>query len=190
MDNNHNSPTTPGEPLEQVTQRLARLEQELQEVRALLKQYLPDHPQELNQGVAHPPADSGSAGVASLDPQEVPVAMGEPEEAMELTSLDIDVLDQDDEIVVIADLPGFDEDEIEIQFTDAGLQIEGIQEEGEEELSGTYLVRERPHSWTRTVYLPDTVEREDTSVESVEFKNGRLTIILQESRIADQRIKI
>lgn len=96
----------------------------------------------------------------------------------------------DDEIVVIADLPGFDEDEIEIQFTDAGLQIEGIQEEGEEELSGTYLVRERPRSWTRTVYLPDTVEREDTSVESVEFKNGRLTIILQESRIADQRIKI
>ncbi len=116
--------------------------------------------------------------------------MSEPEVTMEPTSLNVDVLDRDDEIVVIADLPGFDEDDIEIRFTDAGLRIEGAEEENEKEISGTYLVRERPRSWTRTVHLPDTVERDGASVESTEFTNGTLTITVRQSGIADQRIEI
>lgn len=151
---------------------------------------LPDHAQASNEGGVRPSSEPGRTGSTVMDPREASVPMSEPEVTMEPTSLNVDVLDRDDEIVVIADLPGFDEDDIEIRFTDAGLRIEGAEEENEKEISGTYLVRERPRSWTRTVHLPDTVERDGASVESTEFTNGTLTITVRQSGIADQRIEI
>lgn len=115
---------------------------------------------------------------------------------MEDDTLNIDVLEQDDELVIIADLPGIDEDEIDIRFTVDGLQIKGTSDTDEEETkdegtesSPTYIVRERPQSWSRTVYLPDTVERDESSVDSVEFKNGRLTITLRKTAV-DKQVSI
>jgi HSP20 family molecular chaperone IbpA len=223
MNDHENSPTGPGESLDQVTQRLAQLEQDLQEVRSMLGYYPPQEPSEprydssLSSPLAMespqpgheqeryeyrtPPTepgdeiDSSDSGPATI-PEESPISPAGatlPQESLESNTLNIDVLEQRDELVVVADLPGTGEDEIDVQFTTDGLQIEGTPdtdenggEDEEEELSKTYIVRERPQSWTRTVYLPDTVERDEAFVESVEFKNGRLTITLQKSVVGQQ----
>lgn len=108
---------------------------------------LPDRAQESNEGRTPPSSEPGSAGGALMDPREASVPMSAPEVTLEPTSLNVDVLDRDDEIVVIADLSGFDEDDIEIRFTDAGLRIEGG-EEGEGERGGTLRYLPRPGTAT------------------------------------------
>jgi len=206
MTEHHDSPTETERSLEQVRRRLTRVERDLQGVRAALVQQEQqtevdgtplmmdvapsERAQVLNRAGIHPPTGAVSFETAPTDLQAGPILIDEPEAVGDPSSFNIDVLDRDDEIVVIADLPGFDEDEIDVRFTDDGLQIEAVLEEDDKERSGTYLVRERPQSWVRAVNLPDTIERQDSSVESVEFEHGRLTIILQQSKITDRRIEI
>ncbi|SNR53684.1 Hsp20/alpha crystallin family protein [Halorubrum vacuolatum] len=89
---------------------------------------------------------------------------------------DIDVADYDDEFVVMADLPGFDREHIEVHATDGRLTIgaERGTEHGDDE--DRYLHRERRHeSVTRSIDLPAAViESEAAAV----YRNGVLTVTL------------
>ncbi|MFB6188260.1 MAG: Hsp20/alpha crystallin family protein [Halapricum sp.] len=95
-----------------------------------------------------------------------------------LAGIAVDVREEDDAIVVIADLPGYDTDDIDVTLTDERtLRLSAERErESEAEEAGVYTRRERVHqSIERTISLPDAVADEETSAS---YDNGVLTVTL------------
>jgi HSP20 family protein len=87
---------------------------------------------------------------------------------------DIDVTEYDDEFVVIADLPGFDRDGIDVRVDDDRLAIAAERDAEHEDADRRYLRRERRHeSVTRTVDLPMTVRPDETTAT---YRHGVLTV--------------
>jgi HSP20 family protein len=96
-----------------------------------------------------------------------------------LTGPAVDVRDEGDEIVVVADLPGYDTDDIEVRLTDERtLHLYAEREsEFEEREEGIYIRSERSHeSVERTIPLPDPVTEDGTSAA---YENGVLNVTLQ-----------
>ncbi|MEM4780346.1 MAG: archaeal heat shock protein Hsp14 [Halalkalicoccus sp.] len=90
--------------------------------------------------------------------------------------MSIDLADRDDELVVTADAPGFEKEEIDVRVTGRQLTIEAERDERSEEGDETYLRSERrSESLRRTVQLPEEVDEESVSAT---YKNGVLTITL------------
>ena len=99
----------------------------------------------------------------------------------DLRTTDIDVAEYDDEFVVMADLPGYDREDIDVRATDGRLTVtaerDAERENGEHEDAGRrYLRRERRHeSVTRSVDLPGPIADEDASAT---YRHGVLTVTL------------
>ena len=114
----------------------------------------------------------------------------------DLRTADVDVAEYDDEFVVVADLPGYDREQIDVRATDGRLTITAeraettrdgaIDEEGADTEAATdeiepaetarYLRRERRHeSVTRTVDLPSSVVESEASAT---YQHGVLTVTL------------
>ncbi|WP_122090111.1 archaeal heat shock protein Hsp14 [Halalkalicoccus subterraneus] len=90
--------------------------------------------------------------------------------------LSVDLLDRDGELVVTADVPGFEKDEIDVRVSGRTLTIEADRERSTEEEDETYLRSERrSESLRRTLQLPERVDEEAVSAT---YKNGVLTITL------------
>lgn len=90
----------------------------------------------------------------------------------------VDVIDRDEELVVTADLPGFEREEVDVRVKDQRLWIEAEREErtDDEEMDGHFVRRERRHRATsRTVPLPDEVDPEDVEAR---MTNGVLRVTL------------
>jgi HSP20 family protein len=88
----------------------------------------------------------------------------------------VDVAETDAELVVTADLPGFETDDVTISLSGRDLTIEADHEETEESGDARYVRRERTHrSLSRTVRLPDAV---DEDAATAEYRNGVLTVTL------------
>lgn len=94
---------------------------------------------------------------------------------------DIDVAEYDDEVVVVADLPGYDRENIDVRAADGRLTIHA---ERDTERADTdradenrrYLRRERRHeSVTRSVDIPTSVREGEATAT---FQNGVLTVTL------------
>lgn len=88
----------------------------------------------------------------------------------------------DDEFVVLADLPGFERDEIELTYAENVLTIEGVHEDGDGE-------RYRSRSVRETVTVAEDV---DTETIEATYKNGVLEVRLpvDESHSDGHRIDI
>ncbi|HHY47251.1 MAG TPA: Hsp20/alpha crystallin family protein [Firmicutes bacterium] len=103
----------------------------------------------------------------------------------------VDVYDRGDAIVVKAEIPGVDKDEISLNLTDEGLTISGTTRRDEEVKDKDYYRRERTYgSFTRTIPLPVAVQREGARAT---FKNGVLEVTLPKVKGAgprDTEIKI
>ena len=90
----------------------------------------------------------------------------------------VDVADADDEIVVVADVPGFDPEDIDVSVSDRQLRItaehsEGVEQEDEDT---HYYRRERTQrAASRTVTLPTDVDEHEASAN---YENGVLTVEL------------
>jgi HSP20 family protein len=90
----------------------------------------------------------------------------------------LDVIENDEEFIVKADVAGINPEDIEITYTDNNLSIKGEmtrehEEEGEE---GRYHLRERRYgTFSRTISMPGTVDVENIQAET---KNGVLMIHL------------
>ncbi|TKX75667.1 Hsp20/alpha crystallin family protein [Halorubrum sp. GN11_10-6_MGM] len=94
----------------------------------------------------------------------------------DLRTADIDVTEYDDEFVVMADLPGFDRDGIDVRVDDGRLAIAAERDAEREDTDRRYIRRERRHeSVTRTVDLPATVRPEDATAT---YRNGVLTVTI------------
>jgi HSP20 family protein len=93
--------------------------------------------------------------------------------------MEVDVRDGDEEFVVVADLPGFEKEDIDLSITERALTISASREtetETDGDADGEYLRRERRHeSMRRTFRLPGDVTADDASAS---YKNGVLTVTL------------
>ena len=89
----------------------------------------------------------------------------------------IDVVQQDGDLVVRAELPGARPEDVEITVQNGVLTIGGRVQEEREEQRGGYLVRERRSgSFRRSLQLPEGVDEDNIRAR---FENGVLEVTLQ-----------
>jgi HSP20 family molecular chaperone IbpA len=84
----------------------------------------------------------------------------------------IDIIEKKDSLIIIADLPGFSKENIELSMVGEYLKITA---QRKEESEGTVHLRERPDHIYRYVKIPIPVEKEKISAK---HENGLLTITL------------
>ncbi len=70
----------------------------------------------------------------------------------------VDVIDRDDEVLVRAQLPGMEKDEVEVTVGDDYLTIKGEKREEKEEKGEFYRSEIHYGSFSRTIHLPSTVD--------------------------------
>jgi HSP20 family protein len=86
--------------------------------------------------------------------------------------LPVDVFESDDAYTLLASVPGFREDQVEVTFEDGILSIKARTEP--HKAPGRWLRQERPYgSFVRRLELPQQAE---TSKISAHFENGVLTV--------------
>jgi HSP20 family protein len=82
-------------------------------------------------------------------------------------SIAVDVIDEDDAIVVRADVPGLKPEEVKIEVHDDVLTVRGEHEDTSEEKTKRYVRRERRFgSFTRSLALPPGVDADQISAAS------------------------
>jgi len=88
----------------------------------------------------------------------------------------VDVVERDDTVVVMVDLPGRDASEIAVTLTE-GRQLDISAPESETDVDGRYVTRERSGAaLRRSVALPADVDDEGTEAS---YDDGVLTVTLQ-----------
>lgn len=86
----------------------------------------------------------------------------------------IDVKETDREIEITAELPGMDENDIDVSLTNDTLVIKGEKKEEKEEKDKGYWYSERRYgSFQRVIPLPEAIDRETTEAS---FRKGVLSI--------------
>ncbi|HZD43081.1 MAG TPA: Hsp20/alpha crystallin family protein [Methanomicrobiales archaeon] len=102
----------------------------------------------------------------------------------------VDILEEDDEIVIIADLPGVEKEDISLQILDRRtLLIAAEYRQKHAEVEEEYYLHERAYGVTsRALLLPVDVSEDEASAR---FKNGTLEVHLRRSSIPhENRIQI
>ena len=84
-------------------------------------------------------------------------------------ALPLDVIQQEEEMVVQASLPGFKADDIDVTIEDGLLRITAESQSDQEDRKGSYLVRERRSGkLQRALRLPDSVDAEKARTRYVD----------------------
>jgi HSP20 family protein len=86
----------------------------------------------------------------------------------------MDLVEADDHLVLRADLPGLERDDVEIEIKDGVLTVSGERKsEQEDKADGFYRVERAYGSFSRSVSLPDGIDPDQVHAE---FKNGVLEV--------------
>lgn len=94
----------------------------------------------------------------------------------------VNIYEENNNLVVEAEMPGVKEDEVDIEVHDDNIQIKAEHKEEKEEKKRNYFTREvKFGSFSRTIPLPKDVNREKAEAE---FKNGVLKIIVPKKKIS------
>lgn len=97
----------------------------------------------------------------------------------------VDVIDRENEVLVRAELPGVDKDNIEVSITDHSVWIKGTTSKEEKEEDGNYYRHETMRGeFARTVSLPADVNTEKASAK---FRDGVLELVMPKSERAKRR---
>ena len=97
----------------------------------------------------------------------------------------VDVFERDNELVLKADLPGVEMNDIDIQLENGTLTLKGQREFKKEGKDGGYHRIERHYgSFVRYFSLPDTVDGEGVHAD---YKNGVLSVTLPKKEVAKPR---
>lgn len=102
----------------------------------------------------------------------------------------VDVREHDDEVILVADLPGVEKDDVSLELVGPRALEIACERKGEkEEESEGYYMRERVYgSMRRIVALPSDVTEDDSTAS---FKNGVLEVRLKKAKGAEKtKIKI
>lgn len=98
---------------------------------------------------------------------------------MEAVSPAVDMIDKKNEILVKAEVPGVEKQDIRISLTDNTLTIKGESKKEKEEKDEDYYYSEISYgSFARTIALPEKVQSDRVKAN---FKNGILEIHLPKS---------
>jgi HSP20 family protein len=112
-------------------------------------------------------------------------------EEMEATAPAVDLYEEKDDIVVKAELPGIDKDNIEVSLTDHTITIKGEKKKEEEVKEENYYRSERSYGpFVRTLELPRDVH---TDKVKASFKNGILEARLpktEEAKAKEVKVKV
>ena len=108
-----------------------------------------------------------------------------PAAPMKITTPAVDLYEEKDDIVVKAELPGMEKDNIEVNLSDRRLTIKGEKKQEEEVKKEGYYRSERSYgSFVRTLELPREVQ---TDKVKAAFKNGILMIRLPKTEEANKK---
>ena len=114
-----------------------------------------------------------------------------PATGVEITTPAVDLYEEKDDIVVKAELPGMEKDNIEVNLSDNRLTIKGEKKKEEEVQKEGYYRSERSYgSFVRTLELPSEVQTEKVKAA---FKNGVLEIRLpktEEAKKKETKVKV
>ncbi|SFR35283.1 archaeal heat shock protein Hsp14 [Halogeometricum limi] len=98
-----------------------------------------------------------------------------------LHDVSVDVSETDDAIIVAADVPGYEKEQIDITASGRELTISAERSSDEEHAGDRYVRRERTRSSVeRTVTLPEEVVEEEASAT---YQNGVLVVTLPKETI-------
>ena len=110
---------------------------------------------------------------------------------MEVKPPIVDVFEEKDDIVVKAELPGIEKDNIEVNLTDHTLTIKGEKKKEEEIKEENYYRAERSYgSFLRTLELPRDVRADQVKAS---FKNGILEVRIpktEEAKAKEIKVKV
>ena len=82
-------------------------------------------------------------------------------------ALAVDVIDEDDALVIRADVPGMKPEDVKIEVHDDVLTVHGEHEESSDEKNKRYVRRERRYgAFTRSMALPPGVDAGDVKASS------------------------
>ena len=99
----------------------------------------------------------------------------------------VDIAEKDNAYEISAELPGMDEKNIEVKYSDGMLTIKGEKEEATEEKKKDYHLSERRYgSFQRSFSVPDGVDADKIEAS---FKKGVLTVTLPKSPEAKKKEK-
>jgi HSP20 family protein len=101
----------------------------------------------------------------------------------------VDFEDKDDEVVVVAEIPGFDEDDVSIEVVDNRLVLRGQKNlESEERGSNYYRLERGVTAFTRVIPLPPGIDADSARAK---FRNGLLRVVLPKTENAKaKRIEV
>ncbi len=101
-------------------------------------------------------------------------------------SVPVDIIDEEDKIKVIADLPGFSKEDIEIYLEDGDLVIKAERKEEIEEKGKNYIRQERRFGEIyRRIALPEEVDAEKIKAK---YNNGVLEIELPKTTKRERKV--
>jgi HSP20 family protein len=110
---------------------------------------------------------------------------------LEFTAPVVDVYEEKDDIVVKAELPGMDKDDIEVKISGSALTLKGEKKKEQKIEEKNYYRSERSYgAFLRTVDLPTDVQADKIKAS---FKNGVLEVRLpktEEAKKKEIKVKI
>ena len=96
----------------------------------------------------------------------------------------VDVAEKDNQYQISAELPGMDQNNIEVTLSNGVLTIKGEKKEEKEESKKDYYLSERRYgSFQRSFQVPEGVDAEKIEAN---FKNGILTVSLPKTAAAQK----
>lgn len=114
-----------------------------------------------------------------------------PRHEMEVRAPALDVFEDKDDVVVEAELPGMDKEDIEVNLTDNLLTIRGEKKKEEAVQEENYYRSERSYgSFVRKIELPTAVHSDRVKAT---FKNGILEVRVpktEEARAKEIKVKV
>lgn len=98
----------------------------------------------------------------------------------------VDVIDEGDNVRIVADLPGFRKEDIEVWIEDGDLVIRAVRKEEREEKAENYIRRERRFGEVfRRIPIPVEVDMDKIKAS---YNNGVLEIILPKTEKAKRKV--
>ena len=85
----------------------------------------------------------------------------------------IDLHEENDNLIVTVDIPGFDKNDIKVSMNGNVLSINA---EKKDEKNGRVIMKQRPRVIDKKMRLPITVKEGEEKVNSAKYVNGVLTI--------------
>jgi len=99
----------------------------------------------------------------------------------------VDIVEKEKAYEITAELPGMDESNIDVKFSDGTLTIKGEKRDEKEEKKKDYYLSERRYgSFQRSFGVPDGVDADKIEAN---FKNGVLTVTLPKTAQAQKSEK-